>query len=210
METTDDKKDFNLDEYNKQYFQLNKQKIYEYKKKWRDQHREHLRELNKKKYKENKEYSQRYYKSNKEKIKTRTNQYKLKNKEKEKERNKKWKFLVITGQKGSLAQLKCKIHSTICNSLIKQGFTKKSRTYDLLKCSYEEFLNHLGHKPEGNYHLDHICPCSQAQNEEELIKLQHYTNFRWLKAEDNLLKSDNKTQEAEEMCRMLLNRNWIM
>lgn len=26
--------------------------------------------------------------------------------------------------------------------------------------------------------VDHICPCSQAQNEEELIKLQHYTNLR--------------------------------
>ena len=64
-------------------------------------------------------------------------------------------------------------------------------------------------KPEGNIHLDHICPCAQAQNEEELIKLQHYSNFQWLPAEDNLKKYDSKTPDAEQKCIELLNREWI-
>jgi len=66
----------------------------------------------------------------------------------------------------------------------------------------------LGPKPEGDYHLDHICPCAQAQNEEELIKLQHYSNFRWLPAKENLIKSSNRVPEAEEMCKTLLGRDW--
>jgi hypothetical protein len=68
---------------------------------------------------------------------------------------------------------------------------------------------HLGPKPIGKVHLDHICPCAQAKNQEELIKLQHYSNFRWLSAEENLSKSDNWTLEAEQKCRELLDRDWI-
>ena len=53
---------------------------------------------------------------------------------------------------------------------------------------------------------DHICPCAQAETEEELIKLQHYLNIRPYK--DNLVKSDNKTPEGDDMCRLLLGREW--
>ena len=40
----------------------------------------------------------------------------------------------------------------------------------------------------GQWHYDHIYPVSLAKDEEELIRLNHYTNFQPLWAEDNLRK----------------------
>ena len=108
-----------------------------------------------------------------------------------------------------LYHLRHRISSLIYQSLKAEYFTKNSKSAEYLCCSYEDFMKHLGPKPEGNIHLDHICPCAQAQNEEELIKLQHYSNFQWLPAEDNLKKYDSKTPDAEQKCIELLNREWI-
>ena len=47
----------------------------------------------------------------------------------------------------------------------------------------------------GNYNetwqLDHITPISSAMNEEEILKLNHYTNFQPLCSKKNLEKSNN-------------------
>ena len=40
------------------------------------------------------------------------------------------------------------------------------------------------------YHIDHIIPVSIATNEEELLKLNHYTNLQLLYPKDNLSKSN--------------------
>lgn len=47
---------------------------------------------------------------------------------------------------------------------------------------------------QGIWHLDHIKPISLATTEEEVIALNHYTNFQPLWAEDNLRKG-NKYEE---------------
>ena len=49
---------------------------------------------------------------------------------------------------------------------------------------------------QGEWHFDHIIPISSAQTEEEVIKLNHYTNFQPLWAEDNLRKS-NKIEPTQ-------------
>ena len=108
-----------------------------------------------------------------------------------------------------LFKLKCNISSRIYNSLKARGYSKTSKTASLLGCSFETLMEHLGPKPTEDCHLDHICPCNQAQTEEELLKLQHYTNLRWLPAEENKIKSDKWTPEGEEMCRKLLGRDWV-
>ena len=41
---------------------------------------------------------------------------------------------------------------------------------------------------QGKWHLDHIIPISSAKTEEDVIRLNHYTNFQPLWAEDNFKK----------------------
>ena len=108
-----------------------------------------------------------------------------------------------------LFKLKESVSHRIRESLKNRGYTKRSKTSTYLCCSYEEFMIHLGPKPEGNIELDHICPCAQGKTEEEVIKLQRYANFQWLPAEENRTKSDNWTPKGEELCRTLLGREWI-
>jgi hypothetical protein len=42
----------------------------------------------------------------------------------------------------------------------------------------------------GQWHLDHIYPVSLAKSQEEIIRLNHYTNFQPLWAEDNIVKGN--------------------
>ena len=103
-----------------------------------------------------------------------------------------------------LYKLKCNIRNLIRSSIIKKGYAKKSKTYVYLGCSYDEFKIHLERQfAKGmtwqnthRWHLDHIYPVSLAKDEEELIKLNHYTNFQPLWAADNL-KKGNKIIEKQ-------------
>jgi len=91
----------------------------------------------------------------------------------------------------------------------KQLYAKDANAEEMLGCTYEEFRAYLGPKPEGKYDKDHICPLAQAQNEEELRKLQHHTNFRWMKHKENMAKSDCWTPDGAQKCRELLGREWL-
>ncbi len=73
-------------------------------------------------------------------------------------------------------------------------FRKNSKTSKILGCTILEFKNHIETKFKswmswenygkynGEYNfgwdLDHIIPVSSAKTEEELIKLNHYSNFQ--------------------------------
>ena len=46
------------------------------------------------------------------------------------------------------------------------------------------------------WHIDHIIPISSANNEEELIKLCHYTNLQPLWAVDNFKKGSKIIQQT--------------
>lgn len=106
-------------------------------------------------------------------------------------------------------KFKYQIRNLIRTSIKHKGYSKKSKTFQLLGCSMDQLYEYLGQQPEGRIHIDHICPLSQAQNEQECMLLQHYTNLRYLNASDNLSKSNRKTSEGAELCRKLLNREWI-
>ena len=78
---------------------------------------------------------------------------------------------------------------------------KKAKAEKILGCTINEFLNYIEYKfTEGmtfenhgikGWHLDHIIPTYFAKTEEELLKLNHYTNFQPLWAEDNYKKSNS-------------------
>jgi hypothetical protein len=91
-----------------------------------------------------------------------------------------------------------RIRRLVSISLTKQGYSKKSRTYEILGCSFEQFKAHIenqfvegmGWHNRNEWHLDHVYPVSKATDEAHLIALNHYTNFQPLWARDNMLKSD--------------------
>jgi hypothetical protein len=78
--------------------------------------------------------------------------------------------------------------------------SKNSATVDILGCSLLDFLEHLQSlftkgmtlENHGNceecWHLDHKIPISSAKTEEDVYKLNHYTNFQPLWRFDNLSK----------------------
>lgn len=92
------------------------------------------------------------------------------------------------------SNLKKRIRSAIANILKERGFRKKSKTLDILGCSFEEFKLYLESKFEdwmtwenrGMYNgefnygwdIDHIIPVSSAKTEEEILLLNHYTNLQ--------------------------------
>jgi len=87
--------------------------------------------------------------------------------------------------------------SLIGNGLKKGGYSKKSRSCEILGCSFEDLKIHLESQFEpwmswnnyGNWNgipterktawdIDHIIPTSSATSEEEIYKLNHYTNLQ--------------------------------
>jgi len=76
------------------------------------------------------------------------------------------------------------------------GYTKKSTANEILGADYAKVSAHLesqfkdgmSWENRSEWHIDHIIPLASAKNEDELIKLFHYTNLQPLWAIDNLKK----------------------
>jgi len=214
-------------EYQKKYQLDNKDRL----KQNRIKNKEIQKEYKKQYYIENKEeisiYNKQYNIDNKEYKKQQDKQYRLDNKEKIKEQQKQWyldnpehrkKYYVDNKEKANIRQknrklidplykLRCNISTLIYMSVTKQGYSKKSKTYEILGCSFEEFKTHLENKftegmtweNHGEWELDHIFPVSRAIDEEHLIILNHYTNFQPLWKEDNRKKSNKIIGKAENL-----------
>jgi len=88
----------------------------------------------------------------------------------------------------------------IRGAMARKGYTKRSRTHEIVGCSFEKLWEWLqvscqsryGCSIEelGAYHIDHIVPISTANNEEEVIRLNHWFNLQILTPEDNLTKGN--------------------
>jgi hypothetical protein len=84
----------------------------------------------------------------------------------------------------------------------KNNFSKTLKSETILGCTIEHFVKYiLDLCPKGvtlkdfgryGYHIDHIIPVSSAKTEEDVIRLNHYSNLRPLWWRDNIQKS-NKT-----------------
>ena len=80
----------------------------------------------------------------------------------------------------------------------KFGLIKRKTSMKILGCSFNEFKIHIEKQflkgmtweNRSEWHIDHIVPISSAKTEEDVIKLNHYTNLRPLWAKDNLIKSN--------------------
>jgi len=96
-------------------------------------------------------------------------------------------------------RLENNIRSRIRISFKVSRWNKNNKTKDILGCDYNTLRNHIESlfsngmtwdKIGNEIHIDHIIPVSCANNEDELIKLNHYTNLQPLWAKDNLIKSN--------------------
>ena len=153
-------------EKKKDYYQKNKEEIKRKSKKWRENNKER-----------SKEYHTEYRKNNIERIRKRDSEY-LRNKR----------------EVNPLFKLSSNIRTYMRSSITKGGYTKKSKTFEILGCSYEEFREHIEshwedwmnwdnyglYNGEENYgwDLDHIVPLSSALCEEDIIRLNHHSNIQ--------------------------------
>ena len=100
------------------------------------------------------------------------------------------------------------IRSCIYQAIYRNNFTKNSKTAEILGCTFEEFKLHIENQflPwmnwdnyglyngefEFGWDLDHIIPISSALTYDEIIKLNHHTNFQPLCSYTNrYIKKDN-------------------
>ncbi len=91
-----------------------------------------------------------------------------------------------------IKRLRCRIRSAVTRN----GYAKNSKTKDTVGCSWDNLKAHIESGFIGGmswdnrhlWHIDHIIPLSSAKSEQDLIKLNHYTNLQPLWAKDNLKK----------------------
>lgn len=165
-----------------------------------------------------------YYQNNKERIKKMSNDYyhsnsdiiKIKQKEirknndhikyqreyqkkyKQQNKQKRSQDHKYKMEKDPLYRLSHNLRGLIYRKFKENNYTKSSKLYQIIGCSFEEFKIHIekqfkygmSWENRSEWHLDHIYPVSLSKNEEEFIKLNHYTNFQPLWAKDNLKKGN--------------------
>lgn len=182
---------------------MENEKRKEYMKKWRETNKEKLaewyREYRKKNPEVNKKNTKRYRENNPDKAKANTKKYKSNNQDKIKAYREKYKtrrneLELIKKKTDPLYKLKSTIRIAILKSFDRINSKKGTKTVKILGCSYYEFKQYLEAKFEpwmnwdnhGKYNgaecygwdIDHIIPLNTAMTEEDVIKLNHYTNLQ--------------------------------
>ena len=160
--------------------------------KWDSENKERTREYGIKYNKEKrvidkesmKEYKRQYFKTNKKIIDIKRREKYTSNKD----------IINIKRSENIPKRLNNTIGGLIRQYLKKNNFNKKSRTYQIINCSTIELKEYLESKFEswmtwenyGKYNgklnygwdIDHIIPMSSANTEDEIYKLNHYTNLQ--------------------------------
>jgi hypothetical protein len=191
-----------ISDYKKEWYNKNKENVKERVKDWKEENKEVLKEKNKKYRDENRDKLKQWREENKEKIKEQRKKYREENRDKINQyENKKRK-------EDPLYWLRSNIRSSITTMLRRKGYTKNSKTIEILGCSFEEFFLYLESKfepwmtwenrgryngtPNYGWDIDHKIPSSSGLTEEEIIKLNHYTNLQPLCSYYNRdIKKDN-------------------
>ena len=199
-------------EYNKQYHQANKEAIAENKRQYYQANKEAIAET-----------KRQYYQANKEAIAERDKQYKEANKEAIAEMGKLYyqankeaiaetKRQYHQANKEAIAQYKKERYNTdpfvrlthnirvsIRRAIATGGYSKTSKTHEILGCSYDEYHQHIeaqftdgmSWERMSEIHIDHRLPLSAATTEEELLALNHHRNLQPLWKSDNLAKGSS-------------------
>lgn len=97
-----------------------------------------------------------------------------------------------------LEMLSRNVKRSIKTFIKKQGYSKKSKTYEILGCSWKELQEYLEGNPYGftifceDINIDHIVPLATIKQELDIYRLNHYTNLQLLPKDYNQhIKKDN-------------------
>lgn len=135
---------------------------------WREKNKQHLLD-----------YFSKYRKENLEKILARNSEY-------------------CKSKRGSdpVFAMRARLRCLIGNSIKNGGYSKRSRTQEILGCDWNAFKSHI----EANFlpgmtwanrnqwHIDHVLPLASAAHEDDVVALNHFTNLQPLWALDNIRK----------------------
>jgi hypothetical protein len=194
--------------YNKEYRVKNSSKLKDYHLNYYLNNSDIIKDRTKSysKTEKSKKYKKKYRLENKEKI----SEYNVTYRDIKKDDLREY-FRIYRKNKRStdiIYRLKDQIRHRISESLKSFGSKKNNKTVDIVGCSIEDLKLYLESKFEscmtwenyGKYNgefnygwdIDHIIPLSSAKTEEELIRLNHYTNLQPLCSYVNrYIKIDN-------------------
>jgi len=210
-----------IKENGKCYYEANKDKIKEREKTYRESNKEKIKIKNINYSIKNKEKiretSKNWYNNNKGKTieKSKKNYFKKKKKinDDRDAHNKKVRQYVNKRIKtDSLYKLREGVRGLIKSSIRNSGYKKNTKTEQILGCTFEFFKQYLeaqfnewqnwsnwgafkrGEIAEPNkyWQIDHIIPLCSAKTEEDVIRLNHYTNLQVLDAYINLITKGSK------------------
>jgi hypothetical protein len=160
----------------KLYYQDNKEELISYKKVHYQKNKNEILTKMKLYYQDNKDKITSYH-QNRKSLRNEHKRYKYKN--------------------DILFNLKETVKSRIYNSFSNEGYSKKSRTHEILGCSYKQLKEHLETQfedwmtwdnkgnpsdgilePDKTWDIDHIIRLSSCETEVDVIRLNHYTNLQ--------------------------------
>ena len=208
-------------EYDKKYNEKNRDKKLAQSKDYRKRNPDTIKKWRLNNVDRIKKCSHEYYDKHSEHIKEKSKEWRLANVESVKSYNKKWnndnpnykknyylenKEQLLTNQKVRLLndpvfKLSRNIRKRIWEGFTENGYSKESRTYKILGCTFEHLKEHIESQWEdwmdwdnyGEYNgelnygwdVDHIIPISSVLTEEDVISLNHYTNLQPLCSKTN-------------------------
>jgi hypothetical protein len=169
------------EDYWKNYYLENKEKIDDRNKKSVEKHKERFDK-----------YQKEYRIINKERIRERNKKYAIRNKEVVQKRKNNW--AKKKRENDAVYDLACAIRANIKNVFKRTGYHKEYKSDVILGMDFISFKKYIESKfepwmswenrgkfnGEFNYgwDLDHIIPISTAKNKEDILKLNHYSNFQ--------------------------------
>lgn len=186
-------------EHDRKYREANKEKIAAMHKAWRDRNREHINEQQREKYKANpaafKKNKDKYVSSHLEQVRESRKRYKTENRQRCSD------YERIKRQTDPVYRFRTSVRNLIWGYNKKKGYKGGKSTWEVIGCDFDTFLAHIqsqfeegmtlenyGHG-KGKWNIDHIIPICTAETDEDIERLNHYTNLRPLWSTDNYKKS---------------------
>lgn len=145
------------------YYEANREFVLEQSKRYREANREQVRAT-----------KAAYYEVNRDEISKKTAIYHKANRKAisatQKERYKNDPLFALT----------CRMRISVCNTLRRGGYTKRSKTAEIIGCSFEDLKTHLENQfvdgmnweNRNEWHVDHIVPIASAKTEGHCYSLQ--------------------------------------